>query len=102
MIIHLDHTASVNQLPNGDVLVTRPSILGKVASHLIRSPYRADEIAIWLYARTQGRATLVQEAFPKMSAEDREFLISGITPEVWAATFPPEDDANELPEGEGR
>jgi hypothetical protein len=27
-----------------------------------------------------------------MSAEDREFLITGITPEEWNATFPKEDE----------
>ena len=28
--------------------------------------------------------TLAQLAFPHLSADDREFLISGITPEEWA------------------
>ena len=27
---------------------------------------------------------LAQEAFPHLSADDREFIISGITPEEWA------------------
>ncbi len=31
--------------------------------------------------------TLIQKAFPNMSADDREFLISGISPEGWNATF---------------
>lgn len=35
---------------------------------------------------------LAQEAFPHLSADDREFFISGITPEEWAEFF---EDAEE-------
>jgi len=35
---------------------------------------------------------LAQDAFPELSAAEREFLISGITPEEWAEAFPPEED----------
>jgi hypothetical protein len=34
----------------------------------------------------------VQDAFPTLSAEEREFLISGTTPEAWAKMFPPEEE----------
>jgi hypothetical protein len=34
---------------------------------------------------------LLQNAFPHLSAGEREFLKTGITPEEWDATFPPED-----------
>lgn len=30
---------------------------------------------------------LVQNAFPNLSADDREFIISGISPKGWADTF---------------
>ena len=30
---------------------------------------------------------LVQNAFPNLSADEREFLISGITPEEWESMF---------------
>ena len=30
---------------------------------------------------------LLQDAFPNLSADDREFIISGITPEEWDAAF---------------
>jgi hypothetical protein len=39
-----------------------------------------------------GRKRLVQDIFPDMSDEDREFLMTGITPEEWNATFPKEED----------
>ena len=30
---------------------------------------------------------LVQDAMPNLSPDDREFLITGITPEMWDQTF---------------
>ena len=30
---------------------------------------------------------LIQRAMPNLSADDREFLITGITPEEWEAAF---------------
>jgi len=35
---------------------------------------------------------LIQAVFPNLSAGEREFLISGITPEEWNKTFGEEDD----------
>lgn len=34
--------------------------------------------------------TLVQVAFPNISAAEREFIMTGITPAQWAKTFPEE------------
>ncbi len=33
----------------------------------------------------------IQEAMPNLPAEDREFLISGVTPEEWVELFNDED-----------
>lgn len=33
---------------------------------------------------------LMQDAFPGLNSDEREFLISGISPEGWGATFPQE------------
>ena len=35
---------------------------------------------------------LVQDAFPNLDKEQREFLISGITPDEWNNTFGEEED----------
>lgn len=35
---------------------------------------------------------MIQTFFPYLTDDEREFLISGITPDEWAATFPEEDD----------
>ena len=37
----------------------------------------------------------VQDAFPYLSANEREMLISGICPECWDRMFPPEEDEDE-------
>ena len=35
-----------------------------------------------------GAGALIQEAMPDVSPENREFIMTGITPEVWAQQFP--------------
>jgi len=35
---------------------------------------------------------MVQDIFPHLTAEEREFLLTGITPDEWAAAFPPEEE----------
>ena len=37
------------------------------------------------------RGAYFQDAFPQLSADDREFLKTGITPEEWDAIFPEEE-----------
>lgn len=34
------------------------------------------------------RGAYIQDAFPELSAEDREFLITGYSPEGWKIVFP--------------
>ncbi len=46
-----------------------------------------------LFAYRQG--ALIQDAFPNMSKDDREFLISGISKEGWDKTFTDEDTEEE-------
>ena len=38
----------------------------------------------------------IQDVCPNLCAEDREFLISGITPEEWENAFPEDDDEDEI------
>ena len=35
---------------------------------------------------------LAQNAFPQLNADDREFIMTGITPEEWNAAFGTEDE----------
>lgn len=34
----------------------------------------------------------IQNAMPQLSADDREFIMTGITPEEWDEAFPEEED----------
>jgi hypothetical protein len=64
----------------GKVRMTRQSrITGKVNTREI--PATPEQFEAW------QRGMLVQDAFPDASPEDREFIISGITPEEWTETF---------------
>lgn len=47
-----------------------------------------------LYAFKQG--SLVQDAFPELSATDREFLITGLNPTEQAKLFGPEEPCTQL------
>lgn len=42
-------------------------------------------------AKYEAGTGLVQDCFPYLSAEDREFIMSGITPEEWYSLFGEED-----------
>jgi hypothetical protein len=62
-------------------LVTRTSILTGV-THTREIPVSEDRIVAW---DTSGKLNrpLIQDAFPDLSPDDREFLMTGITPEEW-------------------
>lgn len=50
-----------------------------------------DQYIDWQNASENDDNRFVQNAFKHLSADDREFLISGITPEEWANAFGDED-----------
>jgi hypothetical protein len=63
-----------------NILITRKSILsGKV--HAMSLPITEEQYTAW----EQG--TLVQDAMPHLTPDEREFIMTGITPEEWAETF---------------
>ena len=72
----------------------------KEVTIITRCPFcgRANEVAVNEadYLDWQD-GVLVQDAFPYLSADEREMLISGICPTCWASTFGDEDE--EDPEG---
>ena len=43
-----------------------------------------------LYAYRRG--ALIQDAFKSLNADDREFLMSGMSKEAWDRTFPPDEE----------
>lgn len=49
---------------------------------------REIDIEEWEYRRyVRGELGYVRDAFPLLSAEDREFLVTGVTPEEWDELF---------------
>lgn len=46
--------------------------------------------------RWQNSEVLIQHAMPYLSADDREFLISGATPDEWHSVFGDDDNAADV------
>lgn len=62
--------------------VTRVSDI-TMAEHTMQLPVTEDQLRNWL--GTEDRpGQLIQNVMPHLSKEQREFLISGCTPEEWA------------------
>lgn len=67
------------------MLITRKSLLtGRV--HTREVPVTEEQLREW------ERGGLIQDVLPHLSANDREFLISGSTPEEWYETFAPKEE----------
>ena len=49
--------------------------------------------------RAWKKGALIQEAFPTLSADVREFIMSGITPQEWDDMFGPEETDEVSDEG---
>lgn len=64
--------------------LTRTSIITRRDNTMIL-PVDSDRVADWLKARRDDPlgAPLVQDAFPDLSDEQREFLLTGVTPDEW-------------------
>ena len=68
--------------------ITRVSIIsGKL--HMKDLPVTEIQMERW------KRGALVQDVFPELTPDQREFILSGITPDEWADTFPRGDNESE-------
>ena len=68
--------------------ITRMSILTGIESAREIEGVTQLDVDLWLFLRMLAGSDgcpLLQDAFPGLSEEDHEFILSGITPEVWAA-----------------
>ena len=61
------------------MLITKASMLTGV-THTRDVPVDHARLAAWEAA---GRPGLIQKVFSDLSADDREFLLSGVTPDEW-------------------
>ena len=67
-------------LKNNTMKITRKSpFTGKVNKRDI--PVTPQQLEAW------ENGELIQRAMPNISVEDREFIMTGITPEEWEETF---------------
>ena len=69
------------------IQVTKQSIITK-KMNTMELPITQEHLDIY---ETVGDI-LVQDAFPNLDIGQREFLISGITPDEWTKTFGDEED----------
>ena len=72
------------------IQVTRQSVITKKINTM-ELPITQEHLDIY---ETVGDM-LIQDAFPNLDKEQREFLLSGITPQEWNDTFGEEDDTLE-------
>lgn len=71
--------------------ITAVSIItGKINSMEIN--VSEEKMIQWLNKRNAGTDGLIQHEFPELSAGEREFFVSGITPEEWAQHIGNEDE----------
>ena len=60
-------------------------------THTREIPVIEEKLIAWENTPNQLRP-MVQHAFPELSADDREFILTGITPEEWEGLVPDESD----------
>ena len=60
--------------------ITRTSMFSGI-ERTLDLPITEEQLSAW----TSG--TLIQEAMPELSPDDREFVMTGVTPEEWAKEF---------------
>jgi len=60
-------------------------LTGKVTT--LDLPVTADEWLSW-----KSGKVLIQHAMPQLTPDQREFVMTGYTPEDWEKMFPPEED----------
>lgn len=70
------------------IITKRSMISGNI--HDMDIPLTEEQYEEGLNNKANG--ALIQDAFPTLTDEQREFILTGITPEEWDATFPEEDD----------
>lgn len=67
------------------MLITRKSPRTGIETTL-DLPVTKEQLESWQHGM------VIQHAMPNLTAEQREFIKTGLTPEDWAAIFPPEED----------
>jgi len=61
-------------------------------SHEMVMPASADPYHVTGFIRSRSEYPLIQEAFPTLDAERRDFILLGVSPEWWNRNFPQETE----------
>lgn len=77
-------TMTLRETAGGLEVTRRSPISGQEGSMIL--PVTADELRAW-----QVGSAYIQDVFPQLDADQREFLKTGITAEEWNKMFPPEE-----------
>lgn len=81
-----DDTERLKFLDDGTALVIRYSLLsGKFNKAIIQMTEKE-------YRNWHDKKILIQDALPQLDDDEREFLMTGYTPDDWTKMFPPEDE----------
>ncbi len=81
------------------VELTRQNMFGEEASRCFEAKWNEFVPNFQKWMRDE---MLIQDAFPDFSADDREFIVSGLTPDAWDKIFgEPEEVDTELSEEPG-
>jgi hypothetical protein len=81
-----DGTERLTFYPDGTAMVIRYSLnSGKFNKAIIKMT--EEQYFTW-----KNKHMLIQDALPHLDNEEREFLMTGYTPEDWAIMFPPEEE----------
>jgi hypothetical protein len=94
------HFAAVTETKNENnervVSVTRTSLITNQIHTLPIHGVGFYSVVDWLTKRHAGKPhELVQDAFPLITADEREFLVTGITAEEWKTYFATRDEDDE-------
>lgn len=81
---------SIEFQDHGNAIVRARSIFGRDGS-MEFSPDVANRIMDWTYSNPAIRP-FVQDAFSDLSDDEREFLITGMTPDEWTDQLGEEED----------
>lgn len=68
------------------MLITRRSIISGI-ERTIDLPVTTDQLNAYMY-----EGILLQNAFPDLTPDQREFILTGTTPEEWDEAFPEVDE----------
>jgi len=75
---------------NTTVITNYSPLTGKL--HEMTIPMSREQFTA-AFKRWQGdRSLMIQDAFPTLNADQREFIMTGITPEEWDAAFGEKED----------